>query len=186
MRAENKRNQLLERKGLLSIRKFELTQLIRDLKIPNYRSPTVLNIFREQIELHHLYAKEIHNIEKEFIEIKNELRKHPDDEKEIIKNLIKDEFGLDYLLKINDAVERINNGEEGVKARYVSDNQKELLQYKSKVIRLQNVIIEARKQLTNYIGSFEHGLTKSDYAAFLKNISKLNQSIPHHSQVKDI
>jgi hypothetical protein len=89
-------------------------------------------------------------------------------------------------MKIIDAVERINQGEEVTKVRYITEQDKELLQYKQKVVRLQNVLLESRKQLTNYITSFEHYLSKSDYAAFLKNISNLNKSIPHHSEIKNI
>jgi Mg2+ and Co2+ transporter CorA len=181
-----RRNKLIERKSELGIRKLELQQLIQDLKIPNYRSPKILEIFSEQLTYQRVYAKEIHGIEKELSEIKTEFATAPDEEKEVIKTLIKDTFGIDFLLQVISAVERINEGEEGVKLKYVSDNQKEIAQLKSKVIRLQDVILESRKQLTNYINSHEQYLNKSDFSAFLTSISKVNQSIPHHSKVKDI
>ena len=181
-----KRNKLIERKLELGTRKFELQQLIRELEIPNYKSPKILELYSEQLTYQRVYAKEINDIEKELAEIKKEFAIAPDEEKEVIKTLIKDTFGIDFLLQVISAVERINAGEEDVKLKYVSDSQKEILQLKSKVIRLQDVILESRKQLTNYINSHEQHLNKSDFSAFLTSISKVNQSIPHHSKVKDI
>ena len=181
-----KRNKLIERKAELGIRKLELQQLIQALKIPNYKSPKILELYSEQLTYQRVYAKEINDIEKELAEIKKEFAIAPDEEKEVIKTLIKDTFGIDFLLQVISAVERINAGEEDVKLKYISDSQKEILQLKSKVIRLQDVILESRKQLTNYINSHEQHLNKSDFSAFLTSISKVNQSIPHHSKVKDI
>ena len=43
-----KRNKLIERKAELGIRKLELQQLIQALKIPNYKSPKILELYSEQ------------------------------------------------------------------------------------------------------------------------------------------
>lgn len=181
-----KRAEIIAKRAELSASKKAIEEKIQSLGIPNYRSPKILELYPEQIKKQKRYSKQIHDIEKDLADLKNQLQLIPDDESEIFKKIIKRTFGMDFFMQVILEAGSQSMGNPIKEVKYISEENKELSQYKSKCHRLEKSIENSRKELTNYIQSFETKMTKSDYANFIIGISKLNKSIPHHSQIKSI
>jgi hypothetical protein len=174
--------ELLEERKILVEQKLELSKQLAAMGISGnrayYQRGTIdKKVWEERTAL----ATKVTEIEQRLSAIRQVLKTQPQREIDRVREIIIEEFGLNYWIAVDLESKKRKNGGEPTRIKPPTKKIQPKEDYKGKLLDAVSMLIKARAKITKYIMENEPEINKADY---LLKVKELNSVLPSISEIE--